>query len=175
MINITLQLMGGGRLVADYKKFQTWHKKSFLSMFFGLPEFRYLFFYRLRTNSLIFRILLKPLQLFNCHNLFIGCSDIGGGLFIEHGFSTIISCAKMGENCMIEEQVTIGWKSIIGNNVKIRTGAFIKDRVVISNDVIIGAGAVVIRDVPPHSIVVGTPARVIKTRNSESEPWIEIS
>ncbi len=45
----------------------------------------------------------------------------------------------------------------------------------ISNDVIIGAGAVVIRDVPPHSIVVGTPARVIKTRNSESEPWIEIS
>lgn len=71
---------------------------------------------------------------------------------------------------MINQQVTIGWKSIIGNNVKIRTGAFIKDRVVISNDVIIGAGAVVIRDVPPHSIVVGTPARVIKTRNSESEP-----
>ena len=76
---------------------------------------------------------------------------------------------------MINQQVTIGWKSIIGNNVKIRTGAFIKDRVVISNDVIIGAGAVVIRDVPPHSIVVGTPARVIKTSNSESEPWIEIS
>ena len=76
---------------------------------------------------------------------------------------------------MINQQVTIGWKSIIGNNVKIRTGAFIKDRVVISNDVIIGAGAVVIRDVPPHSIVVGTTARVIKTRNSESEPWIEIS
>ncbi|WP_262484017.1 LbetaH domain-containing protein [Bacteroides stercorirosoris] len=75
---------------------------------------------------------------------------------------------------MINQQVTIGWKSIIGDNVKIRTGAFIKDRVVIGNDVIIGAGAVVIRDVPPHSIVVGTPARVIKTRNSESEPWVEV-
>ena len=49
-----------------------------------------------------------------------------GGAFIEHGFSTIISCAKMGgkSNCMINQQVTIGWKSIIGNNVKIRDRGF---------------------------------------------------
>ena len=44
----------------------------------------------------------------------------------------------------------------------------------VGDDVIIGANAVVVKDVPSHSIVVGIPARVVKTRSSESEPWKKI-
>ena len=75
---------------------------------------------------------------------------------------------------MVNQQVTIGWKSVVGDNVQIRTGAFIKDRVTIGNDVIIGAGAVVINDVPSHSIVAGVPAKVIKTRRNERDVWSKI-
>ena len=174
MIEKLLKLMGGGNLVNDYKLFSKWHRSSFTYMFLQLPEFRYLVYYRLRTRCFIFRLLLKPLHYFNFHNLFICCDDIGGGLYIEHGFSTIISFCKMGVNCMVNQQVTIGWKSVVGDNVQIRTGAFIKDRVTIGNDVIIGAGAVVINDVPSHSIVAGVPAKVIKTRRNERDVWSKI-
>ena len=43
--------------------------------------------------------------------------------------------------------------------------------VTIGDDVIIGANAVVVKDVPPHSIVAGVPARVIKTLNSVDSEW----
>ena len=72
---------------------------------------------------------------------------------------------------MVNQQVTIGWNSVIGNNVQIRTGAFIKDHVVIGDDVIIGAHAVVLQDIPSHSIVVGCPAKIIKTRQSDQDLW----
>lgn len=66
--------------------------------------------------------MLKPLQLSNSLNLYINCTDIGKGLFIEHGFSTIISCRHIGDNCWINQQVTIGYSDAtncpyIGNNV----------------------------------------------------------
>lgn len=46
--------------------------------------------------------------------------------------------------------------------------------VTIGDDVIIGANAVVVKDVPSHSIVAGVPARVIKTRNCISEEWVKV-
>ncbi len=171
LFNKLLILVGGERILADYQVFKKWHSKNFASLFLSLPEFRYLCFYRLKSRRKIFRILLKPFQLFNHHNLFITCNNIGGGLYIEHGFSTIIACEKMGNNCMINQQVTIGWKSVIGNSVQIRAGAFIKDHVVIGDDVIIGAHAVVLNDIPAHSVVVGVPAKIIKTRQSELCAW----
>lgn len=72
---------------------------------------------------------------------------------------------------MVNQQVTIGWNSVIGNNVQIRTGAFIKDHVVIGDDVIIGAHAVVLEDIPSHCVVAGVPAKIIKTRRSEQDIW----
>lgn len=46
--------------------------------------------------------------------------------------------------------------------------------VTIGDDVIIGANAVVVKDVPSHSIVAGVPARVIKTKNCISEEWVKV-
>jgi len=62
------------------------------------------------------------------NTLFITTSDIKGGLFIQHGFATIISAASIGENCWINQQVTIGYSDKtecphIGNNVHIYAGA----------------------------------------------------
>lgn len=96
--------------------------------------------------------------------LYIETPDIGGGLFIQHGFATIISAKKMGENCWVNQQVTIGYKSghnppSIGDNVMITCGAKILGDIVIGDNVVIGANAVVINNIESGSIVGGIPAK----------------
>lgn len=152
------------------------HRCGFIRLFIAYPEFRYQLYYRLRCKSKVWKILLLPLKFSKGLNLYIHCRDIGGGLLIEHGFATIISCNHIGKNCWINQQVTIGHSDAahcpyIGDNVSIKAGAKIIGGVTIGNDVIIGANAVVVKDVPDHSIVAGVPAKVIKTRTSEDMPW----
>jgi len=94
-------------------------------------------------------------------------SKIGGGLRLAHPYSTIINARSLGENCYINHLVTIGEKTgqkpTIGNNVQIHANATIIGGITIGNDVIIGAGAVVVKDVPNGCVVIGNPARIIKT------------
>lgn len=173
-------MRGGGNLLADYNRYKRARNSSFLKLFVVYPEFRYQVYYRLRKHSFLLRILLKPLQLSNALNLYIHCSDIGEGLFIEHGFSTIIACRHIGKNCWINQQVTIGYSDkihspYIGNNVEIKAGAKVIGNVTIGDDVIIGANAVVVKDIPSHSIVAGVPAKIIKTRSSTKEHWVRLT
>lgn len=129
-------------------------------------EYRNLFIYRNR-----FRVIYRMwIQLFYKpeSTLFIETKEIGGGLFIQHGFSTMIAAESIGENCWINQQVTIGYGGsgerppIIGNDVMITCGAKVLGKITVGNDVTVGANAVVIRDVENHSIVGGVPAHKIK-------------
>ena len=78
----------------------------------------------------------------------------------------------IGENCRIGHGVTIGGRSdhyevpVIGNDVLIGVGATILGPVKVGDHATVGANAVVIEDVPPHAVVVGIPARVIKYINN---------
>jgi len=112
----------------------------------------------------MFKFIAPPMT-----NLYINCENIGKGLFIQHGFSTIISAKSIGDNCWINQQVTVGWTSstdapIIGDNVKIHAGAIVVGNVHIGDNVRIGAGTVVVKDVPSNSTVVGSPARIMPQR-----------
>ena len=84
-------------------------------------------------------------------------------------FSTIISAKKVGSNCHVNQQVTIGYKGdhapIIKDNVKILCGAKILGNVTMGNNSIAGANAVVVKDVPENAIVGGVPAKIIKWQN----------
>lgn len=129
------------------------------------PEFRNLFIYR-NSHRIIYRewvkCIYKPMN-----TLFIESEAIGGGLFIQHGFSTMISAKKIGENCWINQQVTIGYRDngnppIIGNNVAITCGAKVLGDIKVGDNSKIGANAVVIRDVEEGSVMVGIPAKRIK-------------
>lgn len=175
-MNSLIRIIGGGRLVEDCQRYQELRQIGLFKLFLHYPEFRYQFYHRIREHSKFLRILLLPLKIFNSLNLYFHCPDIGGGLFIEHGFSTIISCRKIGKNCYINQQVTIGYSDAtncptIGDNVEIKCGAKVIGGITVGDDVIIGANAVVVKDIPPHSIVVGVPARIIKTRSSIDEEW----
>ena len=132
-------------------------------------EFRNLIQHRFKYPSrsfvsllhfLIARILWKPLE-----TLYIYTKDIGGGLYIQHGFSTIISAQKIGKNCRIYQQVTIGYKNqfspVLEDNVSVTCGAKVLGGITMHANSLAGAGAVVLKDVPENAIVGGIPAKVI--------------
>lgn len=90
-------------------------------------------------------------------------------LFPHHALGIVIHpYATIGDNCILEQNVTIGGRSgleilpKIGNNVMIGAGAAIIGPVVVGNNVQIGAGAVVVKDIPDNCVVIGVPARIIK-------------
>lgn len=94
---------------------------------------------------------------------------IGRRLVIEHFGNIIIhNDCSIGDDVIIRQGVTLGNRRldrpldapVIGSRVNIGAGAKILGRVIIGDDVLIGANAVVLCDVPPNSIAVGVPARV---------------
>lgn len=96
-------------------------------------------------------------------------SVIGKGLRIHHyGCIVINNKSIIGEKCTLRHEVTIGNRRssddcpIIGDNCDIGVGAKILGKIVIGNNVTIGANAVVITDIPDNSLAVGIPARIIK-------------
>ncbi len=65
-------------------------------------------------------------------------------------------------------------ETIIGNNCFVGTGAKIMAGVHMGDNVIVGANAVVTKDVPAYSIVAGVPAKVIKKYNFETKKWEKV-
>ena len=132
-------------------------------------EFRNLLQHRLKKPTrtavamlhyAVARVLWKPLE-----TLYIYTDEIGGGLYIQHGFATIISAQKIGENCRIYQQVTIGYKEqyrpILEDNVSVTCGAKVLGGITMHANSLAAAGAVVVKDVPENAIVGGVPAKVI--------------
>lgn len=93
---------------------------------------------------------------------------IGGGLLIPHPNGIVIHpLAKIGVNCLVHQQVTIGVKRgeetapIIGGHVDIGAGAKIIGNIKIGAHAEVGANAVVTKDVMPYDVVAGIPAKKI--------------
>lgn len=131
--------------------------------FIGFAEFRSVFWFRCgRYSKLVAWMFPRPeFQLgFDCRS-----ENIGGGIFIQHGYCTDICVRSMGENCWINQKVTFGYKGdgcpTVGNNVRVGVGAIIIGEITIGDNVSIGAGAVVVKDVPSGTTVVSQPARYI--------------
>ena len=97
-------------------------------------------------------------------------AEIGEGLFIDHGMGVVIGeTAKVGNNVTLYQGVTLGGTGkekgkrhpTIGHNVVISTGAKVLGAITIGDNVKIGAGSVVLRDVPDNCTVVGVPGRIV--------------
>lgn len=103
-------------------------------------------------------------------------TKIGEDLNLPHPNGVVIHPdVIMGSGCIIMQQVTIGVKFGIGNDVPklgqgvdVGAGAKVLGGITIGDRAIIGANAVVVKDVPASAIVVGIPAKVIGWRNIPS-------
>lgn len=101
-------------------------------------------------------------------------AQIGKGFFIDHGNGVIIGeTTVIGDNVTLYQGVTLGGTGkeqgkrhpTIGNNVMISAGAKVLGSFKIGDNSKIGAGSVVLEEVPPNSTVVGVPGRVVKRDN----------
>ena len=109
-------------------------------------------------------------------------ATIGKGFFIDHATGVVIGeTAEIGDNVSIFQGVTLGGVSTskekrhptLEDNVVVGAHATVLGNIVIGAGSKIGAGSVVVKDVPPNSTVVGIPGKVVK-RNGEKEKRIEV-
>ncbi|MDO5519771.1 MAG: serine O-acetyltransferase EpsC [bacterium] len=103
-------------------------------------------------------------------------ATIGKGLFIDHGHGVIIGeTAILGDNITLYQGVTLGGTGkekgkrhpTVGDNVMISAGAKVLGSFTVGANSKIGAGSVVLSEVPPNSTVVGVPGRVVKRDNKK--------
>ena len=101
---------------------------------------------------------------------------IAPGVFIDHGMGVVIGeTAEVGEGSVIYQGVTLGGTGkqagkrhpTVGKNCVISAGAKVLGDISIGDYAKVGAGAVVLRDVPAHATVVGVPARVVRIRGGK--------
>jgi serine O-acetyltransferase len=96
---------------------------------------------------------------------------IGNRLFIDHGMGVVIGeTCEIGDDVILYQGVTLGGTGkekgkrhpTIGNNVVISSGAKVLGSFTVGDGAIVGANAVVLREVPPNCTVVGIPGRIVK-------------
>lgn len=93
-------------------------------------------------------------------------TKLGKGVQLAHPYATILNAEHIGENLYVNHLVTVGEKNgkkpVIGNNVQLHAGAMVIGGITVGDNAVVGAGAVVVKDVPPNCVAVGNPAKIIR-------------
>ena len=136
-------------LLASIRSYQRWRSKWYGLPFAKLAVLRHRFWSAMTGADI-------PIN-----------SQIGPGLLIPHPTGIVIHPhAKIGPDCLILACVTIGTRGdkgipVLGTHVDVGSGAKILGGVRIGDHAVIGANAVVVRDVPAWATAIGIPARVV--------------
>lgn len=148
--------------------------RSTLEIVLCYPGFHVLFFHRLAHWMWRHQLRLPARFVSHIGRFLTGIeihpgAQIGPGFFIDHGMGVVIGeTAEIGQNVTMYHGVTLGgtsWKKekrhpTIGDNVVIGVGAKILGPFKVGDNSRIGAGSVVVNEVPPDSVVVGVPGRI---------------
>ena len=110
-------------------------------------------------------------------------AQIGAGVFIDHGMGVVIGeTAEVGEDVTLYQGVTLGGTSLkrekrhptLERNVVVGTGAAVLGALRVGEGARIGGGSVVVADVPPNSVVVGIPGKVIYRDGQRVAPSVDL-
>ena len=110
-------------------------------------------------------------------------ATIGEGLFIDHGMGVVIGeTAVIGDDCHLTQGVTLGGTSnrrekrhpTLGNNVVVGAGAKIIGAIEVGDHARIGAGSVVLTNVPPLATVVGVPGKIVAYYDPGNETTVRL-
>lgn len=132
--------------------------RGLMMLLVTFPEYRSLFAFRTGKWWLLFFAKGQSNLYFHMKS-----HEIGKGLIIWHGYSTILNAKKIGNDFQVWQNVTVGKKTTqdvddkptIGNNVKVCTGAVVIGDITIGNDATIGANTTVLKNVPASATAVG--------------------
>ncbi len=150
--------------------------KSFIEVILLYPGLHALVYYRIAHALYIMHLFFLARFLSQIGRFFTGIeihpgARIGKRFFIDHGLGVVVGeTTIIGDDVLLYQGVTLGGTGIIkgkrhptvGNNVVVGTGAKVLGNIIIGDNSYIGANAVVVKDVPPNSTVVGVPGRVTK-------------
>ena len=163
--------------------------RSKLSIILTYPGVKAIFLYRLSNffSKAKFNLIARMISQFSRFLTGIEihpAANIGKNLFIDHGMGVVIGeTSDIGDNVTIYHAVTLGGISpsiksneqrdikrhpTLKNNVVIGSGAQVLGPIVIGEYAKIGANAVVTKDVEPHAVMVGIPAKNIKTKSDDT-------
>ena len=126
--------------------------------------------------SLLYKLLFKLVQI--VAGIELPCEvEIGRNFVIDHAGGIVISgYARFGDNCRIRNGVVVGLAKVddpcapvIGDDVDIGAGAKLLGRIYIGDRVLVGANAVVVKDVPADSVAVGVPATIRPRREKKPD------
>ncbi|MDP3790853.1 MAG: serine O-acetyltransferase EpsC [Candidatus Omnitrophota bacterium] len=149
---------------------------GFLEVLLTYSGLHALVFYKVSNVLLKLRVPFFPRWISQLGRFFTGIeihpgAAIGNSLFIDHGMGVVIGeTTIIGDNVTMYQGVTLGGTGkekgkrhpTIGSNVVIGAGAKVLGNITIGDNSYIGSNAVVIKDVPANSTVVGVPGRVTK-------------
>ena len=140
------------------------------SGFHALVMYRFAHFMYVHGYKLIAKIVSQLAKFFTGIEIHPG-AKIGSGVFIDHGEGVVIGeTAVVGNNVVIYQGVTLGGTGkdkgkrhpTIEDNVMISAGAKILGPFTVGRNAKIGAGSIVLKEVPPNATVVGVPGKVVK-------------
>ena len=140
------------------------------SGFHALVMYRFAHFMYVHGYKLIARIVSQLAKFFTGIEIHPG-AKIGSGVFIDHGEGVVIAeTAVVGNNVLLYQGVTLGGTGkdkgkrhpTIEDNVMISAGAKILGPFTVGRNAKIGAGSIVLKEVPPNATVVGVPGKVVK-------------
>lgn len=149
--------------------------KNLLEVILCYPGLHALIAYRFAHRLYKWNIPLIPRMISYLTRIITGieihpAAKIGRRFFIDHGDGVVIGeTTVIGNDVLVYQQVTLGGTGkesgkrhpTLENKVIVGAGAKVLGNITIGNNVRIGAGSVVIEDVPPHSTVVGVPGRIV--------------
>lgn len=150
--------------------------KSALEVLLLYPGLHALVLYRIAHQLWKWEIPIIPRWLSQTARFLTGVeihpgAQIGKSFFVDHGMGVVIGeTAIVGDNVLLYQGATLGGTGketgkrhpTLGNNVVVGAGAKILGNITIGDSSYIGANAVVIKNVPPNSTVVGIPGRITK-------------